>query len=129
MLVDCGCLLAEFCAWQVKLAPSCSARAANLSMETELKQFATRVTQNETMIHITHTSYESMTYLSVETELKRLPSAISSCTAEAPSVMTELASSSQVICKQIRSVRLAQFYSEGRKEGRKEEGRSSMSPR
>lgn len=64
MLADCGCRLAEFCAWQVKLAPSCSARAVNLR---------------------------------VEMELKRLPSAISSCTAEVPSAMTEFDSSSQVI--------------------------------
>lgn len=64
MLVDCGCLLAEFCAWQVKLAPSCCALAVNLR---------------------------------VEMELNLLPSAISSCTADVPSAMTELDSSSQVI--------------------------------
>ena len=64
MLVACGCLLAEFCAWQVKLAPSCSALAVNLRVETELNRF---------------------------------PSAMSSCTAEVPSAMTELDSSSQAI--------------------------------
>ena len=64
MLADCGCRLAEFCAWQVKLAPSCSALAVKRRVETELNRF---------------------------------PSAISSCTADVPSVMTVLDSSSHVI--------------------------------